>query len=180
MNQLSKNLHNLRKGMGLTLDDLSKATDISISMLSKIERGECSPTVELLLKITKYFKISLSEIAGDPGGSEIVVTKKSSFDTERDKTKNSIITYISKSSTFQKFDFVKISIPPNKSFFAESKKFGSLNQVFFICHGKCRFSHSEKEYSVAEGEAINLSGIYDIKIFNSDKKEAVIYGVISY
>jgi len=166
--------------MGLTLEDLSKATGISISMLSKIERGECSPTVELLLKITKYFKITLSEIAGDSVTGEVVITKKSEFQTEKDKAKESTITFISKSSPFQKFDFVKINITPYKNFFTKSKKFGSLNPVFYLTQGKCKFTHQGEAFTFSEGEAISLAGCQDLKIENIDKKEAIIYGIMYY
>lgn len=59
---ISRNLKNLRKEKGLTLDDLAALSDVSKSMLSEIERGGTNPTILVLWKIAEGMKIPLTRL----------------------------------------------------------------------------------------------------------------------
>ncbi len=47
---ISRNIKRIRQERNLTLDDLARLTDVSKSMLSKIERCTKSPTISVLEK----------------------------------------------------------------------------------------------------------------------------------
>lgn len=53
MNYLSKNIKSLRKSKKMTLKELAEATNLSIGMLSLIENGKSSPSIESLNSISK-------------------------------------------------------------------------------------------------------------------------------
>ena len=57
-------LRQLRTGAGLTLDGLSKASGVSRAMLSKVERGEKSPTLPVFVRIATGLGVSLSRLMG--------------------------------------------------------------------------------------------------------------------
>jgi transcriptional regulator with XRE-family HTH domain len=59
-------LRALRSGRGLTLAQLSAATGISISTLSRLESGERRPTLELLLPLAREHAVPLDELVGAP------------------------------------------------------------------------------------------------------------------
>lgn len=52
----------LRKGRGMTLQECAKLTSVAASTLSKIERGELSPTVTTLQKIAAGFELDVTEL----------------------------------------------------------------------------------------------------------------------
>lgn len=58
--QIGGRLKEIRKTRGLTLDDVSEITDVSKPMLGQIERGQSSPTINTLWKISTGLKIPLS------------------------------------------------------------------------------------------------------------------------
>lgn len=58
--QIGGRLKEIRKTRGLTLDDVSEMTDVSKPMLGQIERGQSSPTINTLWKISTGLKIPLS------------------------------------------------------------------------------------------------------------------------
>ncbi|MZE79992.1 helix-turn-helix domain-containing protein [Streptomyces xinghaiensis] len=57
-------LRGVRERRGLTLADVSRATGISTSTLSRAETGRRKPTLEVLLRLAKEFAVSLDELAG--------------------------------------------------------------------------------------------------------------------
>ncbi len=59
-------LRALRKTRRTTLADLSSATGISVSTLSRLESGDRRPTLELLLPLAKAHGVSLDELVDAP------------------------------------------------------------------------------------------------------------------
>jgi transcriptional regulator with XRE-family HTH domain len=59
-------LRELRRRRGTTLTDLSTATGISVSTLSRLESGQRRPTLELLLPLARAHGVQIDELVGAP------------------------------------------------------------------------------------------------------------------
>jgi transcriptional regulator with XRE-family HTH domain len=59
-------LRALRRARGVTLAELSTATGISVSTLSRMESGQRKPTLELLLPLARAHQVPLDDIVGAP------------------------------------------------------------------------------------------------------------------
>src|SRR5713226_7766691 len=59
-------LRALRRQRDTTLADLSAATGISVSTLSRLESGQRRPTLELLLPLARAHGVQLDELVGAP------------------------------------------------------------------------------------------------------------------
>ncbi|MHC3474601.1 helix-turn-helix domain-containing protein [Streptomyces sp. 7R007] len=59
-------LRRIRKEREVTLADLSEATGISVSTLSRLESGLRKPSLELLLPIAQAHQLPLDELVGAP------------------------------------------------------------------------------------------------------------------
>lgn len=57
-------LHALRKENGVTLEQLSDETDISISSLSRYETGERNPKINTIRTLAEYFGVSSDYLEG--------------------------------------------------------------------------------------------------------------------
>jgi len=57
-------LRTLRQDRGATLAQLSQATGISVSTLSRLESGQRRPTLELLLPLARAHQVQLDELVG--------------------------------------------------------------------------------------------------------------------
>ena len=64
---LGRRLRALRRLKRLTQQELAEKIDISVSMLSSIERGGKYPRLELLKKIAKTLDVPLEELFVLPG-----------------------------------------------------------------------------------------------------------------
>jgi transcriptional regulator with XRE-family HTH domain len=59
-------LRAMRLQRGFTLADLSAATEISVSTLSRLESGQRRPTLELLLALARVHQVQLDELVDAP------------------------------------------------------------------------------------------------------------------
>jgi transcriptional regulator with XRE-family HTH domain len=59
-------LRALRQRREMTLAELSAATDISVSTLSRLESGQRRPNLELLLPLARAHRVPLDELIGAP------------------------------------------------------------------------------------------------------------------
>ncbi|HWF72245.1 MAG TPA: XRE family transcriptional regulator [Solirubrobacteraceae bacterium] len=69
-------VHALRDAMGLSLRDLADRSGVSAPMLSQVERGETSPTLQVASRIAAGLELRLSQLLRlDEGGAVTVVRR---------------------------------------------------------------------------------------------------------
>jgi len=66
---VSKNLAQLRKERGLTLQELATLSKVSKAMIGQIERGESNPTINILWKIATGLRIPLNKLLYEEKGA---------------------------------------------------------------------------------------------------------------
>ncbi|MFC0844854.1 MULTISPECIES: helix-turn-helix domain-containing protein [Streptomyces] len=66
LTEVGPRLRRIRKERGATLGDLSAATGISVSTLSRLESGNRRPSLELLLPIARAHQVPLDDLVGAP------------------------------------------------------------------------------------------------------------------
>jgi transcriptional regulator with XRE-family HTH domain len=67
---VGKNLKATRNKRGLSLDKVAVITGVSKAMLGQIERGESSPSVNILWKIATGLKVSFSSLLANKDGDK--------------------------------------------------------------------------------------------------------------
>jgi transcriptional regulator with XRE-family HTH domain len=66
LDEVGPRLHSTRIRRGVTLDVVAKATGISKSTLSRLENGQRRPTLELLLPLSRLYRVGLDDLVGAP------------------------------------------------------------------------------------------------------------------
>ena len=66
LENMGPRLHDLRTRRGLSLVEVSAATGISKSTLSRLETGQRRPSLELLLPLARVYRVQLDEMVGAP------------------------------------------------------------------------------------------------------------------
>jgi transcriptional regulator with XRE-family HTH domain len=66
LEQVGDRLRRLRTQRGVTLTSLAAMTGISKSTLSRLETGQRRPTLELLLELSRAYRVSLDDLVGAP------------------------------------------------------------------------------------------------------------------
>lgn len=71
--KIGKNLQEIRKSRGLSLDQVSDMSGVSKGMLGQIERGESNPTISVLWKIVNGLRISFATLMEESTPSVSIV-----------------------------------------------------------------------------------------------------------
>ncbi|MEK6345929.1 MAG: XRE family transcriptional regulator [Burkholderia sp.] len=75
----------LRDAAGMTLEQLSRQSGVSRAMLSKVERGEKSPTIGIATRIAHALNTSLSElVGGSDARGKVVISRRAARPVFRD------------------------------------------------------------------------------------------------
>lgn len=64
MYEFGKTLKAIRKQSNMSLKELHNLSGISVSFLSSLERGEKSPTLDTLQKLSSAFNLQISDLIG--------------------------------------------------------------------------------------------------------------------
>lgn len=75
---IGKKLKEIRNSRNLSLDEVSKLTNVSKAMLGQIERGQSNPTVSTLWKIATGLKVSFS-IFIEENKDELMIVNKANI-----------------------------------------------------------------------------------------------------
>lgn len=60
--QLQEQLKFLREERNLSLEDLSKKTQVGVEKLASYEKGELTPSIQTLLKLSNVLEVPLSNL----------------------------------------------------------------------------------------------------------------------
>lgn len=66
--RLARRLADLRRGRGWSLEDLAQASGVSRATLSRLERGEVSPTASVLGRLCAAFGVTMSQVLAQVEG----------------------------------------------------------------------------------------------------------------
>jgi transcriptional regulator with XRE-family HTH domain len=78
---LGRRIQASRHERRLTLQQLAEAADVSVSMLSSVERGQKAPTIVVLARIADGLTMPLAELVAQPDDTRLVVRRAADQDT---------------------------------------------------------------------------------------------------
>ncbi|MFI6735227.1 helix-turn-helix domain-containing protein [Nonomuraea sp. NPDC050451] len=70
----------LRHDRGLTLQQLAEAADVSLSMLSSVERGQKAPTIVVLARIADGLGVPLADVVAQSDSGRVIVRRAANQD----------------------------------------------------------------------------------------------------
>ena len=77
---LGDRIQTLRVDRSLTLRELADRSDVSVSMLSSVERGEKAPTVVVLDRIATGLDVPLAHLVAEPEAERVIVRRAAAQD----------------------------------------------------------------------------------------------------
>lgn len=149
------NLKSIRKKRQLTLENLSKLTDVSISMLGEIERGLTNPTITVLWKIADGLKVPFTDLINEEKPPVSVVHNKDAH-TIIDEVGFKLFSLFN-FDPIKKIEMYYKTLEPGSSY--ESKgHLAGIEEYIMICDGTMNLQIGDKNYILNKGDAINFKG----------------------
>lgn len=176
MDHTYKKIKNLRLEQGMTLKDLSKATDLSVSFLSQIERGSSSLAITSLKKIADAFNVPMTYFFEETDNHEYVVKEE---EHKPFKVEGSKSTFVRLAGKFleRKLEPMIVTLAPKQK---DAEKFSHPGEEFYyIVKGTVIFQVEEKEYILNEGDAIHFPSEKVHKWENPLSEESVLLCILT-
>lgn len=84
---IANSIYSARRRRGLTLAQLASATDLDKGYLSRVERGQKSPSISTLLKIAEALDVQVGQLFGEKTGEDaiLVVRRDGHIDMKSDE-----------------------------------------------------------------------------------------------
>ena len=151
---IAKNLKRLREEKALSLNELSKMTDVSKSMLGQIERYEANPTVSTIWKIANGLKISCTELMSMPEADFEIVDKSQVQPLIEDEGKVRIFPVFPFDNT-TRFETYSIEID-NRGYLASEAHQQGTQEFITVFSGELTININGEDFVVTKGNSIRF------------------------
>lgn len=174
---IAERLKVLRSQHGLTLDTLAGRSGVSRAMISRIERGEASPTAQLLSRLCAALDVTLSAFFAESDKTE-PVSRRSDQSVWRDPETGYLRRAVSPPGTDSRVDVVDVEFPAGArlAYPPETAKEG-MTQHVWLFSGRLDMTVGDITYRLEAGDCLFMS-ITEGHIFHNPGTEPARYAVV--
>jgi len=156
-NAIGENLRRLRLAQGMTLDALGDASGVSRAMISRIERGETSPTAQLLARICAALGTSLSAFFADAEAPASPLLTLDRQPVWRDPDTGYIRRSVSPPGTGSNIDMIEVEFPAGaKVTFAPQAANAGITQHLWLLNGQMEITVGATAYQLHTGDCLYM------------------------
>jgi len=177
---LGPRIRALREAMDLSLRELAARSGVSAPMLSQVERGETSPTLQVAARIAAGLDLRLSQLLRlDEDGAVSIVRRRERRRQRRDGHAYEILT---PPLPGQRAEVTEHTLAPGARTGAAGDppmhEPGSRETVL-VTRGRVTFSCDGAAHELDTGDAVTFDADLPHHFENPGKEEAVLLGVLS-
>jgi transcriptional regulator with XRE-family HTH domain len=144
-----------RRARGWAIERLAVASGVSRAMISKIERGESSPTAVVLGKLSAALELSISELLEDrPAGSGAVVRRATDTPEWRDPDTG----YRRRQVSPPRFPaaVTEVVLPPGAVVPYPAGAYAFIAQLVWVLSGRLTLADGPAEHVLGAGDTFTL------------------------
>ena len=174
--ELGLRIKALRAGAHLTLEDLSRRSSVSRAMLSKVERGEKSPTLPVIVRIAGGLGLPLSALLGaEPDLADIAVIRASERLAFRDPETGFERWVLSPAHLDNGVEFVMHRIPPGRSTGVLPPYAVPTEKYLAVSAGQLTVYVDSKPHVLKAGDSMYFEVKSPYRFVNDDGHVACVY-----
>ncbi len=169
----------LRTQAGLTLEEFAAQSGVSRAMLSKVERGEKSPTLAIIVRIAKGLNVSMSTLMGaEPDPAQVSVIRGASRLAFKDPETGFERHNLSPTHLDNDLEFLLHRIPPKESS-GELPPYKVPTEKYLVVHeGQLTVQTGETNYVLETGNSFYFDVRGSYRFINAGKTPCSYYLVI--
>lgn len=162
---LARRIQLERKARGWSMTDLAARSDVSKAAISKIERGEMSPTASVLVRLAHAFNLTLAGLLVRAEMPESAVQRTADQPMWQDPETQYIRRQIFRSATIP-VEMAKIYLPANASVTLPATAFEIMREVIYVLDGTLTITDGGEDHVLETGDSYGLSKITDVTFAN--------------
>jgi transcriptional regulator with XRE-family HTH domain len=175
--RIGARIRELRAERRLTLDSLAELADVSRAMLSRIERGESSPTAHLLGKICNGLGVTLSALFALTEAPSSPLARRCDQPTWRDPASRYLRRSVSPAATGSPVDITEIEFPPRASVAFDSQRLAGKDQHVWVLSGTLEMELGGELFRLEAGDCLFMRFDRPV-LFRNPTQRTVRYAVI--
>ena len=177
--RLGSRVRELRRGQGLTLEELAARSGVSRAMISKLERGEKNPTLVVAAKLAEGLGVTLSRLAGMEERREVVVVPRERRMVMRDPETGFERQLLSPNFLGRGVEFIRNEIPEGSTSGEFPPHRRGVEEHIVVERGTLRALLGGEEYLLGEGDALYFEADVGHRFDNAGEGKCSYYLVIS-
>lgn len=175
--RIGARIRELRTERGLTLDGLAHLADVSRAMLSRIERGESSPTAQLLNKVCGGLGTTLSVLFAGAEAPVSPLSRRAGQPVWRDPESRYLRRSVSPPGTGSPVDIVEVEFPAGGSVAFDSQRLAGTDQHVWVLDGALEMELGEEAFRLERGDCLMMRFDRPI-LFRNPAERPIRYAVI--
>ncbi|HEV8390199.1 MAG TPA: XRE family transcriptional regulator [Dongiaceae bacterium] len=156
--RIAARIHAERTGRGWSLEELAEKSGVSRAMISKVERGESSPTASLLGRLSSAFGLTLSQLlARAEQGAGRLLNREAEQERWRDPETGFERRALTPPGSTTPLELVWGELPPKAKLDYPAAAFSFIeDQQIVVVAGRLSFSQGAQEYQLRAGDCLRL------------------------
>jgi len=159
--QIGATVKRLRSSMGLTLGEVAKRSNVSAGMLSRLENGDVSPSLETLAALTAALGVPLGTLFGDigkPRGGAQHVPRGQGLEVVRRGTKRGHTYHLLAADRGPRraFEPFLVTLSDKSEVFPGFEHPGT--EFIYLLEGSLTYRHGDETHLLKAGDALTFLG----------------------
>ncbi|MGX6969999.1 helix-turn-helix domain-containing protein [Vagococcus bubulae] len=175
VHQLGGYIRKIRKESGLTMEQLSKKSGVSVLSIGNIENGRTNPTINILWKLSQALNMTLSQLIGYSNSSN-TVSKVTTTYFMSDLTKGWLVQPVFQEDNIEVF---RVCLKAHSVNTAEHQPKDSV-EVLTVMKGKVDIKVEGKTYHLEAYDTINFRSGTIHEYINETDDDALLSVVVKY
>jgi transcriptional regulator with XRE-family HTH domain len=167
-----------RDARGWSLGDLAERSGVSKAMISKVERGESSPTATLLGHLSGAFGLTVSTLLARAEGAASRLIRAQEQAVWRDPETGFRRTAISPEGA-SAIQLVRCELPPGASIAYPASSYAFIHQQIWMLRGILHFIEGEETHELRDGDCLQLGSPTNCRFENRQRKSCAYLVVVA-
>ncbi len=174
---LARRLQQERAARRLTLDALARRSGVSRAMISRVERGESSPTAAILGRLCAGLGITLSTLFAEFERSAAPLARLQDQPVWRDPGTGYLRRAVSPANTGSIQDIVDVTLPARARVAYPAAAYRGIDQHILVLDGTLEFGNGSDVHMLGPGDCLFVPHAAD-SWFRNPGRRAVRYLVV--
>lgn len=171
---IGKRINQLRKGNGLTQQELADRCELSKGFISQVERSLTSPSIATLVDILESLGTNLQDFFNETTQEKIVFTKEDVFEKE-DKDLKNVIKWLVPNAQKNNMEPILITIEAGGSSYVDEPHEGE--EFGYVVTGTITVNLGEEQFKARKGDSFYFKPTKRHYISNTGKTKANVLWV---